>query len=306
MVDQIDAQERLEAVNTLITGCDAIALEIENSFAQFDATLDDSETKSKSLISELEGSKSEILSHSEKFQALLLEKLTEITEKTTGFEETIQQIIEALVNNAEELYAQIDGMDGAHSEIVDQINENVSHMQSIYEALTNNWVSALTEIEGLQEQTHDNMDQNVKSHSEARQSEQYDSKNQLSETLMEGFNNLVADGFQPHINDLSENLTGKLIPNFESMVDENKNLQEEGGSSFAALRTDTLDTMFGNAENLFNAVEGVMDVMTNTVDVTSSVADVTVQAMDMTNIGLNQLNDAVENVLGLLGGLSLD
>ena len=233
-------------------------------------------------------------------------KVAEIQNRTSGFVDIMGEMLSAVETNGEELFSQLAEMDGAHTEVKGLISENFQHMQNVFDALSSVWESASDHIQQLQEHDRDNFEQNIKQLSETKHSEQQELQNHFTNSLSDGFNELVNGELQPHINNLAEALTGNLIPNVQSLIEGNKALQEDEGAAFSQMRTEALDRMFGGAENLYNAVEGVMDVMTNTVEVTSTVADVTVQAMDQTNIGLNQLNDAVENLLSLLGGLSLD
>lgn len=306
MADQIDAQERLEAVNNLITSCDSIANEIENSFSQFDATLADAEGKSKELISDIDTAHKEVTTHADNFMNDLMNKVGEISQKTEGFVVMIGDMLETIQSNGDQLFANLNTMDTSHDEIVSQINQNVAHMQGVFESLTNVWTSTNDQIQTLQEQGRDNIDQNVRNQSETMQSEQDNTRSQFSDTLLEGFNELISGDVQPHINTLAQNLTGQLIPHLQSQVQENRETQEQGGADFTDLRNQALETTMGAANQLLSAVTGTMGVMTATVGTTSTVADVTVDAMDQTNIGLNQLNEAVENVISLLGGLSLD
>lgn len=306
MVDTINAQERLDAVNGLILSCETVANEIETAFSSFDSTLGESEAKSQELISNIEDTKVEVTTHANIFLESLIQKIGEINDKVNGFVSQISELLSALESSSDDLSANLQTMDGAHDEIKGQIDENISHLEEVFASLSSVWIAANEQIMVLQQESDDSILQDVKSQSETLDAEQQTNQEQLTQTLSDGFDSLVNQDIAPHVASLTSHLADDLIPDVESRVEQNRQLQEQGGSEFGGLRSNAVDSMFDSAERLYDAVEGVMTVMTTTVNTTSTIADVTVDAMDQTNVGLNQLNQAIDNLLSLLGGLSLD
>ena len=304
--DDINAQERLEAVHSIIISCEAAATEIENQFAQFDTTLAEAETRSTELIAELDESSADIVSHSEEFQTELTQNVGNIVERVGGFVSSMEGVLEVVESNSGELFNNLNDMDGAHDEIQTQIEENATHIKEIFDTLSNSWTEVAEKITSIQEQQHNEIDTNIRELSETQANEQEEDQSTTTEKLTEEYTEVIINNAQEHMDEVASDLKENFIPEVESLTEKNKEMQEQGGTDFSDMRTDTLDKMFGGAKNLYEAVDGVMDTMKGTVKVTSDVADVTVDAMDQTNIGLNQLNEAIENLLTLLGGLSLD
>ncbi len=305
MAEEIDAQARLEAVHTLITDCETTAVEIEQQFSELDSIIGTSETRTEELLAEVETTSTEVISRSEAFNGELMSRVEGINARVGDFVSTIEGLLGTTEERSSVLFERLRELDTSHVEIQSQIDENAQHMRDIFEGMTAQWIAAGETITALQEERHNEIDTDVSQLTEA-QTEQQSGWQQ--ETMDQGVteHEEIISNINQHMSDISEDFEQSLTSGVETLLEQGREMQTQAGEEFSQMREGALETMFGSTKDLYDAVEGVMSAMTTTVTTTSEIADTVVDAMDQTNLGLNQIVEAVENVMQLLGGLSLD
>ena len=238
MADDVNAQEHLEAVKSIIVTCESTAIEIENQFAQFDTVLGEAESRSTELISELDTSSAEVVTHTEEFQSELTESIGQMVERVGDFVSTMATMLETVESNSSELFNKLTEMDGAHDEISSRIEENASHMKEIFDTLSTSWTEVAEKITSLQEERHTEIDTNVRELSETQAGQQQEDMGTTLELHLDNFNNILIDGAQEHFNDIAGDFKESFIPGVESLTEKNKELQEQGGSDFSQMRSE--------------------------------------------------------------------
>ncbi len=305
MAEEIDAQERLEAVQTLISDCETTAIEIEKQFSELDSIIGISETRTEELLAEVETTSTEVISRSEAFTGELISRVGGINSRVSDFVAAIESLLGSTEERSDVLFERLRYLDISHGEAIQIIDENAQHMREIFEGMTTQWITADKTISALQEQRHNEIIADVRQHIEIQTEQQ---AGWQRETKDQGINEHqeIISNISQHISSISEDFEQSLTSGVETLLEQGREMQTQAAEEFSQMRENAGDTIFGSTKDLHDAVEGVMSAMTTTVTTTSEIADTVVDAMDQTNVGLNQIVEAVENVMQLLGGLSLD
>ena len=303
--NDVDSQKELEEIEVVVSACETIANEIGKKFSEFETTLEDSETKSKELITELDSSCAEVVKDAEEFQAALTNKVEEIQERVNKLVADTSTALKTVDSNSNSVFGKLKEMDKEHSDIKTGIEENSTHIKEIFDTLKTNWTQLDDKIKTLQDEQHENISTDINELSETKLGELETDKEEIIKTLSAELEETITNT-QSHLQDVANDYKENFITGVEAATQKNKDIQEQGGTNLKQERTQKLEEMFTNCKGMCDSAETVINTMKTTVKTTAGVADVTVDAMDKTNLGLNQLTEAVENVTSLLGGLSLD
>ena len=161
-------------------------------------------------------------------------------------------------------------------------------------------------IASLQEERTNEIDSDVRQVAESQTEQQTGWQQETMDQGIAEHDETIIATINEHMNEISEDFEQSLTTGVDTILEQSREMLTQTGESFSQMREGALDTILGSTQDLYDAVDGVMSAMTTTVGTTSDIADTVVDAMDQTNVGLNQIIEAVENVMQLLGGLSLD
>lgn len=306
MAEQIDAQGRLEAVQALIGDCETTAVEIEGQFAELDTIIGISETRTERLLTDVDNTATEIIGRSEAFTGNILARVEGVSARVAEFVTNIEGLLATTDEQSGVLFERFRDMDMAHNEIQAQIDENAQHMKEIFQAMTTQWIAVGESIASLQEERTNEIDTDVRQLAESQTEQQTGWQQEtIDQGIAEQAETIVANVNQ-HMNEISEDFEQSFSSGVDSVLEQSREMLTQTGNSFSQMREGTLDNILGSTKDLYDAVDNVMNTMTTTVGTTSNIADTVVDAMDQTNVGLNEIIEAIENVMQLLGGLSLD
>jgi len=304
--DHVDADEKLGEVDAIISDCESAAIEIENQFSAFETGLAAAEEQSTALTADIDQAAAEVIAHADVNQAEITAEITSLTADIGGLLASVEQLATNTEERSSALFEKMNLLDSEQIDIQQKINENVSHMQEIFQSLDTTWSDVNNKLVELRNESQQLIDTDIRELSESQFEEQSQQiLESIAEKTQEQIENVTAK-VDEHLTEIVGHYGESFVTGVEAVVEENSSFQQELSNQFSEMRSSTVEDMLEGADGLFTSVKSVMDIMNGTVTTTTEIADTVVDAMDQTNVGLNQIVEAIDNLLSLFGGLSLD